>query len=540
VNYEYLLETLPVQRIRPNLFLPFWLRTFRDASGSNLSVTPNNVEWQRAGQIDYILSPESAAIGYVDVAADSSLVTTDWTCFLFGDIQQHGNNVFMSRTLTGGPWFYLLTGFMALYDGSSFSLRSTNVIGAKSLAVSATAATAKPEFFVNGSSIGLGSVDITLDIQSSIWRLMGSGGTGMFNNPVGGIVQYGSVLTPDEHAAMNEWGASRMSPSLSPNRQHWDVGSWVPIQDPNDFGAWDFGIPTLGEYADRSGGGQTGVRVGSTATDATSVGPVLRNEAATDAVNAGTPVTSAADISIEALVRLKTAGGGGGGRLLNNVNMVIFFSGSPVDSFSWSMTGVTGSPWTGSSSEIVPDKWLHTVFTRRQSDGAIRVYVNGVEIYSATSGTEAFSPSGPMTLLNISGIRHLDGQVRFIRLRGRYMDAYEVNSRYHEIARKVLFYETWETARPTIVNATAGHVLDGTNWMVESGTWKISEDPAWKGPECVVAGKIVTHGVSDTDEWTITRFEQIAGTPNLTRGSDRLEIDGLAGDKVGEIILTQG
>jgi hypothetical protein len=255
MSYDHLLESLPVQRIKPVVFIPFWKRTMLDVSGdeNDISSIQSPLRWARCGEVDCIDGNQ----GWLQISPDSSLVgITKMSFFIAINGISHVGNEYIIRTLTGFPWFYTYgpspTGFF-LYDGTNFSAGVANIVGATSCGFSIDTGPAKPRLYVNGIVSSVGSVDLTINTISSTWRIAATNAPNYLRSPFYSVLLYDDVLTDEEWASLNSCHSKRISPRVSPNHQYWDRGSWIPIQSPIDVAAWDFGIVTLGESADRSG-----------------------------------------------------------------------------------------------------------------------------------------------------------------------------------------------------------------------------------------------------------------------------------------------
>ena len=90
----------------------------------------------------------------------------------------------------------------------------------------------------------------------------------------------------------------------------------------------------------------------------------------------------------------------------------------------------------------------------------------------------------------------------------------------------------------SISNETSGF-LSNTCWKINSGTWKVSNRSGYqKVLECVADGQLQYDGIKGADTWTTNDFEHVSGTATLTKADKYLQIDAVAGDKVGNINLT--
>lgn len=89
----------------------------------------------------------------------------------------------------------------------------------------------------------------------------------------------------------------------------------------------------------------------------------------------------------------------------------------------------------------------------------------------------------------------------------------------------------------------SGEFLSNSQWRIISGTWKISrrtDQPNGKQIECVTDGQLRYNGLVGADDMYTKQFELVSGTPTLTKNSTNIEIDAVAGDKVGKVHLSYG
>jgi len=207
-----LVDDLPVQRIRPVLYLPLWLGTLRDASGyGNHATATAPIRWIESER-DAVLTNGA---GRLSVAASDSIAgMTGSTVFLCGRIIQQTTSDYIIRTTGSAVYWYLIDNNVVLYDGVSFSLCPCNVIGARSLAVTMPATTGKPEFWTDGQSDGLGNLDVTITWPSSTINLLGVSGTNALESPAGALIIYPGVLFAEEIEATHDYLTDRITPRL--------------------------------------------------------------------------------------------------------------------------------------------------------------------------------------------------------------------------------------------------------------------------------------------------------------------------------------
>jgi hypothetical protein len=206
-----LVDTLPISRVRPVLFLAPWLGTLRDESGNSNHATPvAPIRWVE-GERDALLTNGA---GYISIGASSSIAGMTASTILFaGRILQQTTSDYIVRSMTGATvYWYLIAGNVVLYDGTSFSLCPCDVIGARSLAVTIPGTTGKPEFFTDGVSDGFGGLDVSVTWPSSEIRLFGVSGINGLESPATALAIYPDVLTAAEIADWHDYTIDLLTP----------------------------------------------------------------------------------------------------------------------------------------------------------------------------------------------------------------------------------------------------------------------------------------------------------------------------------------
>ena len=100
----------------------------------------------------------------------------------------------------------------------------------------------------------------------------------------------------------------------------------------------------------------------------------------------------------------------------------------------------------------------------------------------------------------------------------------------------VKYYQNGKDWNVSIANVTSGF-LGNSGWTVNSGTWKIVDNGEYKVLSCIATGQL-TRWLEGASGMTTTTFEQVSGTPTLTKNANNLQIDAITGAKVGIISLT--
>jgi hypothetical protein len=476
-----ILETLPVQRIQPFFALLPVTRSLLDQSVfAHVLTQQNEPQWRRINGIDclaldntgYYTSPHVATLN------PSNLSMVCWGpergCF-----NQAINNTFVRKLGAGGRYQVYCNNAtqVSTYNGTTISSFTMDLALYRGLGV-VWEDGEKPAFFGDGQFSGLGNNAINVLATDGTFYVGTAGGPSALRH-TSGLLLYDGVLTADEISDTMQFGFSLQSPVLPHDRRHFDMGSLVENGNPDGLtlGAWDARDVTGRTLPDRSGNGIIGTLDGEVTTARTEMGPTLRLTGSGDGGVDLPTITASDDIAVEFLVFPRSAGGAGAGRIieLGASSKYIYLGNAPVDSPVLALAGVTGSPFSVASG-VRANEWSHMVFTRRRSDGAVRIYTNGEPVLSTTGGTEAFDYSGVPRLLNrVSGGRAADVHLAYAKLYHRYMEAAEVKRRYQPFRDKLNYQLDLSQVTPTLVNVTAGQVIPGTDYTVESGTFAVQE-----------------------------------------------------------------
>lgn len=525
----------------PLLYLPFFARSLRDLGSCECSVSQagSGLRW---GGNHVVRDAISAASTGRLVATNEPAIETVTDHTFIAQIRAENNPALQrlfSKRDAGGTQIEVIfanTTQIQMYDGSVVSAYNLgNWLGVHTFVI-VQANGNNAEIYINGAIAGSFSAANTItanDADVNILNLFN--GTQPCFAYVSAILWYGKLLDAVQIAETHTWLENRFSPRVSPDRQYWDRSSWVPMQQPDQCAAWAMDRITNNEIADRSGNEKHATVNGLYVAQGTGGKGVVFDGNSSDA--SVSALTLGNEWTITAVIRFDTDTAvykpivytrqGEKGFALSVRNLKVYGGGGDT-SFTFGAV---------SSGDLEPfQKYLiHLTY-----DGtSYSLYVNGNLVDGPN--VDDFADSGNPVYIGSTGTgNYFNGTVSGLVVDCRVKLFGEISSEGTKFTQTVLFNETWGIARPSVNNITAGNTLDGTNWYVETGVWKISEDATWKGPECVSTGTIVYQGVDNSDLWTVTTFEQKAGAPVLNRLSDRLEIDGTTGDKVGEVILTVG
>jgi hypothetical protein len=129
-----------------------------------------------------------------------------------------------------------------------------------------------------------------------------------------------------------------------------------------------------------------------------------------------------------------------------------------------------------------------------------------------------------------------------LRFYSKALTQAEVSALYNKYAKLPVFVDDCSDYNESIA-AESGTYLSDSPYQIISGTWKISrrtDQPNGKQIECVTDGQLKYSGLVNADDMYTKEFELVSGTPTLTKNSTNIEIDAVAGEKVGKVHLTFG
>lgn len=528
-----MIHSLPVTRIQPVVFLPFFARTFRDHSGNGNHGTPSGVAWTRRGGRDLLAFNASGE--KVTISDSPELQGTSFSIFMLFDvlIASTAGDRLVAKRDGGGTNYETFLGSataISVFDGATQSdFLSVAYAGKNTIAI--TGATGeKPKLYLDGVYEKEGDSTLTITADDADLLIGGSvtSPTAYSRNPVACVVGYGDVLAAAEVADLHAYSQERGSPIIPSDRRYWDFGSRIRPQQADQIAAWDLGEISQRTAPDKSGNGYDGTVTGGVGPEQTIVGraakfggaAVVNNVTLSATINLGKTHTILGTLSGNTSNTMVLA--------LDTLNVALY-----LHSNIWYYRAGTGGQVTWANT---PDGNFHRYAIVR-SGTSVELFIDGVSL-----GGETLGADNDLTLRyigNSAGLYCWVGTIKDIELRNRALSDAEIAADYAAYASKVMFHEDWAAARPSVANETSG-MLGNTGWSIESGTWKISESATWEGAECVVAGQLKYRGLNGASGWTIAEFEQESGTPTLMKNAADLQIDALATEKIGVVRLTLG
>ncbi|NIO75605.1 MAG: hypothetical protein GTN69_06925 [Armatimonadetes bacterium] len=512
-------DVLPVLRIDP------WARTLRDNAGGTAPAVEAGLEWLKNGQVYSLKATGSGRLVAADTATLQAI--TDFTLFWWGDLYTPGlTRTVLDKRDAGGT--QLKVGFdysggdrVLLYDGTNTRTRTVNLSGLRSACVTQESGSIG-DVYLNGALSGplSGASTITAN-DAAVTLLNAYDGSEPLLDRVSGLLLYAGTLSAEKIAALHAYALARSSPRTVASRLSWDRDNGVPVNDDGDTGSWDLGRITNGQIADRSGRDHHGTVVGGLTYARTSLGPGLYFQGDGNInVNVAASDISSTEGYVEVLFRVQDKVATQYVWSSNaNIRDRLFVSGSAVQY-------QRGSPAVTIVKAIAVNQWLHVVGAYENGD--MELFVNGESV-----GTDSFLDTSQATVASIGdfnnggSLRVDSADVLYVRRGCCPITATEVKQRWLRAATTTVFYEDMGTALPTTADISGqGARIPGTDYVIETGTWKVVEDSQDRWVECVSAGVLCRTNPYTAGTW---EFEWLKGTgssqPYFSFAQDRAASD---------------
>ena len=209
---------------------------------------------------------------------------------------------------------------------------------------------------------------------------------------------------------------------------------------------------------------------------------------------------------------------------------------------SCAMTDAGGSSDVDSSVTLVNGTTYHCVATfDKTTSGAdmVDIWVNAVE--GSTAGGSAATGGGNFGnrtfYLGARGGSSFVAlsELEDIKVHNTKLTQAQIDELFAVAQKKVDYYQNGKDWNVSVANVTA-NFLENTGWTVNTGTWKVSDNGVYKVLECVADGQL-QRPLEGASLLNTTTFETVSGTPTLTKNTSNLQIDAVAGEKVGIITL---
>jgi hypothetical protein len=176
------------------------------------------------------------------------------------------------------------------------------------------------------------------------------------------------------------------------------------------------------------------------------------------------------------------------------------------------------------------------------SNGAAwEVFINGqLQTLSGTNPGSWFAETNPRQNIYFSSLKRstaefqpFSGVFLSSEFRETPYSVAEVKARYEDWANRPIYLLDLGGSAVGLYPVASGYLA---GWRIESGTWRIAEDSTGKHLLCVTSGQIKTPLIT-ANAYTTKTFTT-SGTVTLTKNANDLQIDGTAGAKIYNLVIT--
>ena len=219
----------------------------------------------------------------------------------------------------------------------------------------------------------------------------------------------------------------------------------------------------------------------------------------------------------------------------------VFLSASKL---SCALTTAGGGTDRNSTTTLEDNKWAHVVvvFDKTVSgNDMVEIYVNSVEESAAggaAAGTSGGNFANRVFYIGARGGTSLicKSTIDHVKVYDTKLTQAQIDLAYAQVGKKVFYHQTGQDWEVSSGNVTGGF-LENTGFTVSTGTWQVDDGTGnAKVLHCIADGKL-TLPLANASELATTTFELVSGSPTLTKNANSIEIDAVAGEKVGVILL---
>lgn len=482
-----------------------YLGSFLDWSGNSNHATPatSNMHFVRGNNSGLFV--ESGGGDDLSITHSSELDVTDCSLIWYGDLKTKITNQTIFRKANTSRYQFYYTGTaLSLFNGTTSSSYTVDITGAKFIACTLVNGS-KSRFFIDGVFKSLGNQNITLSNTGGSLEAFG-GSAGMGNRCDGALI-YNTALTDAQISQVYEWTQERYSINISSNRKFFDFGSKITGRESGLVAAYDMKSANQ-TVADKSGNGNNGTsyytansRDGLVFIGIDDCCVEIPYDSSLLLGNTGTVAFTFKPENTDAGSHIVVSYGGSSystGWLINQsgANLVVYWK-SGGGSFSAADAAVAGKK---------------NRFVMVNDNGTISLYKDTVQIGTGSTGgtiTAELSTyiGGDLTQWNANAT------IADVAIYSDAKDTSWIAADYKNYARLPNFVAEFENVPVSISNVSSGYI-EGTDFIVSTGSWKIDEDLDGKWLECVTDGIIykesqLAYGTWEFDFYTDTDSLQV-------------------------------
>lgn len=481
---------LPKLSVDPALYLPLWRGTFLDHSGNgNVVSVVGSPNWISSGGIVRFAMPSGSRIS----VADAAILRGDtWTVFIHGTMWDRfiGTGMVFQKRDAGSSQLEIrkVSATRLGLAGGTSVVDWNPTPGTKNICVVA-ADGETPRLYVDGAFYSEFNTSISVVANTAPVSIGGHYAGGLpSGSPNSLVLAYPGTLSADEISQLHVASDQLRSPMLPYDRRYFDT---APKAGPgaNVIGAWNPGEVRGGQIADESGDTHHLTVSGAVAPVETPLGRAADMDTNGQGKVAPSPTVPTSG-SLEIVYAPKSTSSPASGVIFEAADgtrrLIVLRLGTSLR-FGY-YDGATMHP-ASIASALAAGRLTHMVIT--WSGSTINVYLDGV---LQTAGASVPGTSGVVALA--VGSQQDDtlfepGTYVAVRLLDVVLTSADAQARYLEFAKQQVYEQDFTQVPPTVSNVGAGAVIPGTDYTVESGTFKVGENSdGEKYLECVTAGHL--------------------------------------------------
>jgi len=425
--------------------------------------------------------------GSIEVANNNSLQNSEGTLIVLGNnfkINEYG--VFLIKRHSSTEWYFYTTGgHLRLYDGSNDSHLFANISNSKYIAVNYKNLE-RPEFFVDGVSLGLGNVinSITSNTENIEIGSYNNGATSTVNSATfKAVLIFPRELTANEHAELYSY----LSNLIFETNSNVFSNAFVSVQnDINLYGGYNC-YPVDNELIDVSDKGNNATLTGQT-PEYSLLGPAIYSDGSSS-IDTGITATQlnprTESHTVSCWVKVKEFPGAsnsstiiskglGGGSWSSTGNGGISISSTGVLTYSH-YTGVSYVSIT--SSPILLNHFYHLGYTVDHENTLVSLFINGIKVGVLENTTMAQNNAVDADGFRFFGLNsisthqeNLNGSIIAPQFHKSVKDTNWFESKYDK--SKLVLWKMGYGIYESKDNITTGPI-ENTNFEMVSGSSKI-------------------------------------------------------------------
>lgn len=494
----------------------YFLGTLRDFSGGGNDGTPTGGAWAGGVKGGFYLDGNDS----VDITGITSLIDTTVAVW----VQTRSPNAYIFDSESGRFLIRATAGKFRFYDGVAYRVPTidNNIDDGilHNLAVTGDAA-GNYAMYVDSVCVGSGAGNPTnLGGVTKIGKAYA--GTNFVTGTIVGCRAWNEVLFPEQ--VSYEFAQSKRWISPTRTKKHFVFPSRITGRERGLIAGYDVKAEA-GQVIDKGPLGYHGTILGPVDRRSEVTGrKILRFNGTSDYVDLGN-ITELDGVDTFSLSVWATPRGGGGSIFsktrapTNSKYRIVLGQAIPGNVACVIANGAnTSGLVAGPAADLLHHYVVVYDGTQVDNAGKLKLWINNVQQTLAFTGTipatTATTHDTAIGRANAGVPTYLDGEVEEVRLYNRPLPPEEIEALYLEGARIVTFQDDLSDATITLgaAESGAGKRLSGTQWIISTGSWKLSDRvgglPGEKEIENTVAGILWQNSPQAYGTWELDYYKE--------------------------------